>query len=91
MEGCTHNDFTLNTSSSFTKLKNKILNPMSSFFQLAGNCDLYGGGGGGGGEQNKSFVVYNRASIPWVINVNNFQFLVRSQKLCNLQICIIYN
>ena len=28
----------LNTSSSSTKLKNKILNPMSSFFQLAGNC-----------------------------------------------------
>ena len=28
----------LNTSSSFTKLKNKILNPMSSFCQLAGNC-----------------------------------------------------
>ena len=30
----------LKTLSSFTKLKNKILNPVSSFFQLAGNCEV---------------------------------------------------
>ena len=42
-------------------------------------------------ERDIYIFVYNGAFVSWIISVAKCWFSVISQKLCNMQICIIYH